>query len=68
MLTKKNHIDPGWGLQHESQTLIADDEPIARKVLREELESMVDVEIVGEAEDGTTAIGEDCTYAKARPA
>ena len=38
------------------KTLIVDDEPLARKVLREELESLADVEIVGEAEDGPTAL------------
>jgi len=38
------------------KTLIVDDEPIARRVLREELESIPDVEIVGEAEDGPTAL------------
>ncbi|MGO4879629.1 MAG: LytR/AlgR family response regulator transcription factor [Bryobacteraceae bacterium] len=38
------------------KTLIVDDEPLARKVLREELESIADVEIVGEAEDGAGAL------------
>jgi two-component system LytT family response regulator len=38
------------------KTLIVDDEPVARKVLREELESFADVEIVGEADDGPTAL------------
>jgi DNA-binding LytR/AlgR family response regulator len=38
------------------KTLIVDDEPLARKVLREELESIADVEIVGEADDGPTAL------------
>ncbi len=38
------------------KTLIVDDEPLARKVLREELESLADVEIIGEAEDGPTAL------------
>jgi two-component system LytT family response regulator len=38
------------------KTLIVDDEPLARKVLREELESFTDVEIVGEAADGPTAL------------
>jgi two-component system LytT family response regulator len=38
------------------KTLIVDDEPIARKVLREELELMADVEIIGEAENGSTAL------------
>ena len=38
------------------KTLIVDDEPIARKVLREELEFIADVEIVGEADNGSTAL------------
>jgi two-component system LytT family response regulator len=38
------------------RTLIVDDEPLARKVLREELESLADVEIIGEAQDGPTAL------------
>jgi len=38
------------------KTQIVDDEPLARKVLREELESIADVEIVGEADDGPTAL------------
>jgi two-component system, LytTR family, response regulator len=38
------------------RTLIADDEPVARQVLREELESIEDVVIIGEAEDGGAAL------------
>ncbi len=38
------------------RTLIVDDEPIARKVLREELDSLHDVEIIGEADDGVSAL------------
>jgi DNA-binding LytR/AlgR family response regulator len=38
------------------RTLIVDDEPIARKVLREELGSFHDVEIVGEADNGAVAL------------
>jgi two-component system LytT family response regulator len=38
------------------KTLIVDDEPIARRVLREELEQLDEVEIVGEAADGTAAL------------
>jgi two-component system, LytTR family, response regulator len=38
------------------KTLIVDDEPIARRILREELESMRDVEVVGEADNGSTAL------------
>ena len=41
---------------HFMRTLIVDDEPIARQVLREELESFSDVQIVGEAEDGKEAL------------
>ena len=44
----------GWGMP--LRTLIVDDEPIARRVLREELESLNDVEIVGEAENGAAAL------------
>ncbi len=38
------------------KTLIVDDEPIARQVLREELESIDDVAIVGEADNGVSAL------------
>lgn len=38
------------------RTLIVDDEPIARQVLREELEICPDVRIVGEAENGDLAL------------
>jgi len=38
------------------RTLIIDDEPIARRVLREELATFPDVLIVGEAEDGRRAL------------
>jgi two-component system LytT family response regulator len=38
------------------RTLIVDDEPIARKVLREELGSFDDVEIIGEADNGALAL------------
>jgi len=38
------------------RTLIVDDEPIARKVLREELDSIPDVEVVGEADNGSAAL------------
>ena len=39
-------------------TLIVDDEPIARRVLREGLEAFADVEVVGEAGDGKSALAE----------
>ena len=38
------------------KTLIVDDEPIARRVLREELETVPEVTIVGEAENGKQAL------------
>jgi two-component system LytT family response regulator len=38
------------------KTLIVDDEPIARQILREELESIVDVKVVGEADNGASAL------------
>jgi two-component system, LytTR family, response regulator len=38
------------------RTLIVDDEPIARKILREELELIQDVEVIGEAADGAAAL------------
>ncbi len=38
------------------RTLIVDDEPIARKVLREELELIPAVEVIGEASDGAIAL------------
>ncbi len=38
------------------RTLIVDDEPVARKVLRDELELLPDVLIVGEAENGKEAL------------
>jgi two-component system LytT family response regulator len=39
-------------------TLIVDDEPIARRVLREGLELFPDVEVVGEADNGRIALAE----------
>jgi len=38
------------------RTLIVDDESIARKVLRDELEAFKDVEIIGEADNGQEAV------------
>ena len=40
------------------KTLIVDDEPIARKILREELEFVPDVEVVSEADNGARALEE----------
>jgi DNA-binding LytR/AlgR family response regulator len=38
------------------RTLIVDDEPIARKILRDELQSIPEVVVVGEAENGLLAL------------
>jgi two-component system, LytTR family, response regulator len=38
------------------RTLIVDDEPVARQILRDELSSISDIEIVGEAENGIQAL------------
>jgi len=38
------------------KTLIVDDEPIARQVLREGLELLPDVEVIGEADNGRSAL------------
>jgi two-component system LytT family response regulator len=40
------------------KTLIVDDEPIARKILREELELFDEISVVGEAEDGEQALAQ----------
>jgi len=40
------------------RTLIVDDEPIARQVLREELAAFADIEIAGEAENGAEALAQ----------
>jgi DNA-binding LytR/AlgR family response regulator len=37
-------------------TLIVDDEPVGRRILREELEQMDDIALIGEAEDGASAL------------
>jgi two-component system LytT family response regulator len=42
--------------ERTTRTLIVDDEPIARRVLREELDLFPDVEIVGEAGNGKEAL------------
>ena len=52
MLKGAEHRAPHMPLK----TLIVDDEPIARKVLREELELIDDVEVIGEAADGAAAL------------
>jgi DNA-binding LytR/AlgR family response regulator len=38
------------------KTLIVDDEPVARRILREELELFDNITVAGEAEDGITAL------------
>jgi YesN/AraC family two-component response regulator len=38
------------------RTLIVDDEPIARQVLREELDGFSDIATIGEAENGKMAV------------
>jgi DNA-binding LytR/AlgR family response regulator len=38
------------------RTLIVDDEPVARAILREELETLEAVEVIGEAENGAIAL------------
>jgi two-component system LytT family response regulator len=40
------------------KTIIVDDEPVARRVLRQELELMDDVEVVSEADSGAAALDE----------
>ena len=40
------------------RTLVVDDEPIARQVLRDELGAFADIEIAGEAANGADALGE----------
>jgi two-component system LytT family response regulator len=43
-------------MDRKVRTLIVDDEPIARQILREELSGMSDVELIGEADDGKEAL------------
>jgi two-component system, LytTR family, response regulator len=38
------------------RTLIVDDEPVARKVLREDLQSLAGVDVIGEADNGAEAL------------
>ena len=52
MLEELKPVIDSMGLR----TLIVDDEPVARKVLREELELVQDVEIVAEADSGAVAL------------
>lgn len=52
----KNGVDVSEIEQATMKTLIVDDEPVARRVLREELEQFRDVEVVGEADNGRDAL------------
>jgi len=49
-------VSEPWGSSVILRTLIVDDEPIARRVLREELESVDGIEIVGEVDNGAVAV------------
>jgi len=40
------------------KALIVDDEPMARRILREDLEALADIEVVGEADSGSAALGQ----------
>ena len=60
VLNQFRQLTPHMGLR----TLIVDDEPIARRVLREELELIDGVEIVGEADNGKVALDQ---IAKQKP-
>jgi two-component system, LytTR family, response regulator len=40
------------------RVLVADDEPVARRILREELELLANVEVIGEADTGLRALAE----------
>ncbi len=51
-------VSEPWGSPLPLKTLIVDDEPFARRVLREELESLDNIEIVGEADTGAAAVDE----------
>jgi len=55
-------VSEPWGSPVPLRTLIVDDEPIARRVLREELDSVDDVEIIGELDNGAVAV--DCISAQ----
>ena len=43
-------------MQRAIKTLIVDDEPVARQILREELNLMSDIDLLGEADDGKEAL------------
>ncbi len=46
----------GVKTERRMRTLIVDDEPSARKIMREELELVQDIDIVGEADSGRSAV------------
>jgi DNA-binding LytR/AlgR family response regulator len=43
-------------MERVMKTLVVDDEPVARQILREELNLMSDVDLIGEADDGKEAL------------
>jgi DNA-binding LytR/AlgR family response regulator len=43
-------------MERAIKTLIVDDEPVARQILRDELSLMSDIELIGEADDGKEAL------------
>src|SRR5687768_9395736 len=49
---------PDWVMGRPMRALIVDDEPVARRVLREEIELQPDMEIVAEADNGMRALEE----------
>jgi len=50
------HVTSTRAMAGMLRTLIVDDEPVARDILREELETLENVRIVGEAQNGADAI------------
>ena len=53
-------VFPRNGRRTALRTVIVDDEPIARQVLREELGSLADIEIIAEAASGVEALDHIC--------
>jgi two-component system LytT family response regulator len=51
-LLRQRMLEPLMALR----TLIVDDEPVARKLLREELEQFDEISVIGEAQDGASAL------------
>ena len=52
----QDHVKSTRAMPGLLRTLIVDDEPVARDILREELETLDNVRIVGEAENGVDAL------------